>query len=498
MGPYILVIDQSTTTSRAFVFDADQQIVGTARMDVTQHYPQPNWVEQVAEEIWATCLWACKAALRKAGITAADLAGIGIANQRATTIIWDRASGRAIANAIVWRDQRTEEECAALSAAGHDPMVSEKTGLLIQPFYSASKISWLLGSVEGAREKALAGALAFGTVDSYLMFRLTGGRVHATDATNASQTTLFNIATNQWDDDLLALFDVPAALLPEVMDSADDYGPSDAAIFGAAVPILGVVGNQQTALIGQACFEPGMLKATYYEHCFTLLNTGSDIVRSAHRLLSTIAYRLNGQSTYAIEGAIVSVGGSLQWLHDDLELFEWDEMEKLAGAASSTRSLYMVPAFVGAGSDWWAQQARGGLFGATRGTRRPDMVRAALEAVGYQSNDLIETMRKDWGRATEIAIRVDGEMAASNWTMQFLADVTQVAVERSPMVDVTSLGAAWLAGWKAGIWPDSAGFAQRRVTDRQFEPRIDLELRQRKLHGWRDAVQRVLPTASAR
>jgi len=498
MGPYILVIDQSTTSSRAYVFDTDQRIVGTARMDVTQHYPQAAWVEQVAEEIWATCLWACKAALRKAGITAAELGGIGIANQRATTIIWERATGRAVANAIVWRDQRTEAACDQLNAAGHGTLVSERTGLLIHPFFSASKIAWLLDTTPGLRQRAAAGELAFGTVDSFLIAKLTGGRVHATDATNASQTTLFDIARSRWDDDLLALFDVPAALLPEVKDSADDYGLSDPGILGTAVPILGVVGNQQAALIGHACFTPGMLKATYDDHCFILLNTGSDIVRSRHRLLSTIAYRIDGQATYAIEGAVVSVGGSLNWLHDDLELFEWDEMDKLAKAASGPQPLFLVPAFVGAGSDWWEQQARGGLFGVNRGTRRPDLVRAALEAIGYQSNDLIETMRKDWGRDTEISIRVDGSMVSSNWTMQFLADITQALVERSPMVDVTSLGAAWLAGWKAGLWPDSAGFATRRVTDRQFEPQLDATMRQRKLHGWRDAVQRVLPTANTR
>jgi glycerol kinase len=497
MAPYILVIDQSTTSSRATIFDAGQNIVGSARMDVTQHYPQTAWVEQVAEEIWATCLWACKAALRKAGVKAGDLAGIGIANQRATTLVWDRATGRAIANAIVWRDQRTAADCTALNNAGHAAMVTQRTGLLIHPYFSATKIKWLLDTIEGARERALAGELAFGTVDSFLIYRLTGGRVHATDATNASQTALFDIVTNRWDAGLLELFDVPATVLPAVMDSADDFGLTDASIFGAAMPILGVVGNQQAALIGQACFTPGMLKSTYDEHCFMLLNTGGDIVRSEHRLLSTIAYRLGGKPTYAIEGAIVSVGGSLQWLHDDLEIFEWGEVEKLAKAASASQSIYLVPAFVGAGSDWWEQEARGALFGVSRGTRRPDLVRAALEAVGYQSHDLIETMRQDWGRSAEISIRVDGGMTSSDWTMQFLADITQSVVDRSPMADVISLGAAWLAGWKAGVWPDTEGFAVRRVADRQFQPRMDAELRLKKLDGWRDAVRRALPDAGS-
>jgi glycerol kinase len=493
MGSYILVIDQSTTSSRATVFDTRQNIVGSARMDVTQHHPQTGWVEQVAEEIWATCLWACKAALRKAGIDAGDLAGIGIANQRATTVVWERATGRAIANAIVWRDQRTAADCTALGKAGHAAMVSQRTGLLIHPYFSATKIKWLLDTIEGARDRARAGELAFGTIDSFLIYRLTGGRVHATDATNASQTMLFDIVTNTWDADLLELFDIPANVLPAVMDSADDFGRTDPIVFGAAVPIRGAVGNQQSALIGQACFTPGMLKSTYDEHCFMLLNTGSDIVRSEHRLLSTIAYRLAGKTTYALEGAIVSVGGSLQWLHDDLEIFEWGEVEKLAKAAGASQPIYLVPAFVGAGSDWWEQQARGALFGVSRGTKRADLVRAALEAVGFQSHDLIETMRKDWGRSTEISIRVDGGMTSSDWTMQFLADITRSVVDRSPLTDVTSLGAAWLAGWKAGVWPDTDGFAARRVTSREFQPRMDAELGRNKLDGWQDAVRRALP-----
>jgi glycerol kinase len=495
MGPYILVIDQSTTSSQAIVFDAEQAIVGTARMDVTQHYPQTDWVEQVAEEIWATCLWVCKAALRKAGITANQLAGIGISNQRATTVIWERASGKTIANAVVWRDQRTTDHCSALNASEHGEMVSARTGLLIHPYFSATKIQWLLDTIEGARARAEAGELAFGTIDSFLIYRMTGGRVHATDATNASQTILFDICKNVWDPELLALFDVPAGLLPEVRDSAADFGSTEPGILGASVPILGVIGNQQAALIGHACFAPGMLKSTYDEHCFTLLNTGNDIVRSEHRLLSTIAYRLDGKPTYALEGAIVSVGGSLQWLHDDLEIVQWNEVEKLAKAANPNQSVYLVPAFVGAGSEWWERQARGALFGVSRGTRRQDLVRAALEAVGYQSHDLIETMRKDWGRDIEISVRVDGGMVSSDWTMQFLADITQSVVDRSPMVDVTALGAAWLAAWKAGVWPDMEGFAARRVSDRQFQPRIDAEIRRSKLAGWRDAVARVSPVA---
>ncbi|MDB5587711.1 MAG: glpK [Devosia sp.] len=497
MKPYILVIDQSTLASFAFVFDAEQNIVGMGKMELTQHYPQPGWVEQVAEEIWATCLWACKTALRKAGITAGDLAGIGITNQRATTLIWDRATGRAIHNAVIWRDQRTASHCTALKDAGHEPMLAQRTGLLIHPYFSASKVKWLLDNVEGARDRAAKGELAFGSVDSFLIYRLTGGRAHATDATNASQTILFDIEANIWDPELLDLFDVPANILPRVLDSADDFGLTDPGVLGAAVPILGVVGNQQAALIGQACFAPGMLKSTYDEHCFVLLNTGGDIVRSTHRLLSTIAYRLDGKSTYALEGAIVSVGGSLQWLHDDLEIFDhWDQAEKLASASDPSLPIYLVPAFVGAGSDWRETDARGALFGLSRGARPHDLVRAALEAVGYQSHDLIETMRKDWGHAGEIVIRADGNMIASDWTLQFLADITEATVDRAPLADMTPLGVAWLAGWKAGVWPDAAGFAARRASDREFHPRMEPELRRKKLDGWRDAVRRTLPEAT--
>ncbi|MEO8685506.1 MAG: glycerol kinase [Devosia sp.] len=496
MRRYILVIDQSTLLSQAMVFDTEQNIVGMGKMELTQHEPQRGWVEQVPEEIWATCLWACKTALRKAGITAAELAGIGITNQRATTVIWDRATGKAIYNAVVWRDQRTAGDCIALGSPAAKEMVICRTGLLIHPYFSASKIKWILDHVEGARERAERGELAFGTIDSFLIHRLTGGKVHATDATNASQTILFDIATNQWDAELLELFGVPAALLPEVKDSADDYGKSDAQVLGAAVPILGVVGNQQSALIGQACFAPGMLKSTFDAHCFALLNTGDDIVRSQHRLLSTIAYRLEGKSTYALEGAIVMVGGSLQWLHDDLDIIEqWDQVEKMAAASDPAQPIYLVPAFVGAGSDWRETEARGALFGVSRGARRHDLVRAALEAVGYQSHDLIETMREDWGGSGEIVIRVDGTMIASDWTMQFLADITGIVVDRPPMADSTALGAAWLAGWRAGLWPDAAGFAARRVTERRFEPGMDAELRRTKLLGWRDAVKRTRPDA---
>jgi glycerol kinase len=494
MPTHILAIDQSTASTRALVFDATQNIVGEGSMEVTQHQTEPDYVEQVPEEIWATCLWACETALRRAGITARDLAGIGIANQRSTAIIWDRATGRPIHNAIVWRDQRTASACANLIHAGHEDLVRAKTGLLIHPFFSALKVKWLLDNVEGARERAERGELAFGTIDSYLVWRLTGGKVHATDATNAAQTALFDIRTNRWDPELLDLFDVPAQLLPEVRDSADDYGNAEAEIFEVPVPILGVVGNQQAALIGQACFAPGMLKATYDEHCFAMLNTGDDVVRSERRLLSTIAYRLDGKPTYAIEGAVVFVGGGLQWLRDDIALIEnWGQLDSLAATSDPTLPIYMVPGFIGGGADWLDVEAHGAIVGLSRGTRPADLVRAALEAAGFQSHDLFSTMRQDWGNDSDIVIRADGEVTASDWNMQFLADITQMQVVRTTSSEITALGAAWLAAWRAGLWPGPAEFGNRRAKSREFHPRMSADLRQTKLDGWRVATGRLAP-----
>lgn len=494
MTSHILVIDQNTTATRALVFDAAQNIVGDGNMELTQHGTGPGQAEQVPEEIWATCLWACETALRRAGITARELAGIAIATQRSTAIVWDRATGRAIHNAIVWRDQRTAVACSELIAAGHEQRVRDRTGLLIHPFFSALKVRWLLDNVPGARERALQGELAFGTIDSFLLWRFTGGKTHATDATNAAQTALFDIAANRWDPDLLNLFDVPAAVLPEVKDSADDYGLCAAEVLGAPVPILGVIGNQQAALIGHACFAPGMLKATYDEHCFAMLNTGSDIVHSDHRLLTTIAYRLDGKPTYALEGAVVSVGGGLQWLHDDVALIEdWDQLDRMAAASDPALPLYMVPGFIGGGSDWLEDEALGAVVGLSRGTRPADLVRAALEAVGFQSRELFGTMRQDWGNAGDIVIRADGGVTSSDWNMQFLADITGMRVVRTTSSDITALGAAWLAAWRAGLWPDQAHFEPRGLKSREFQPRMAEPVRQGKLDGWLAATGRIVP-----
>lgn len=493
MSGFVLAIDQGTTSSRAIVFDGEQKIAGLGKMEFTQHFPSAGWVEHVPDEIWATCVWSAKTALRKAGLDAPEIAAIGITNQRETTIVWDKATGKAIHNAIVWQDRRTAAICDDLKAQGKEPLVAQKSGLLLDPYFSGTKIGWILDNVEGARARAERGELAFGTVDSWLIWQLTGGKVHATDVTNACRTLLYNIETNDWDDELLELMRVPRAMLPEVKDSADDFGTADPDILGAAIPIRGVAGDQQAATIGQACFKPGMLKSTYGTGCFALLNTGTDLVRSSNRLLTTIAYRIDGETTYALEGAIFMAGASVQWLRDMLRLFD-DAAESgaMARAADETQDVYLVPAFVGLGAPWWDADARGAIFGLTRGTGANELTRAALEAVCYQTHDLISAMRKDWTGASDTVLRVDGGMVGSDWTMQCLADILDAPVDRPTILETTALGAAWLAGFKAGVWPDMEGFAQRWQLDRQFNPHMEAAVRDRKIKGWRDAVQRTL------
>ena len=493
MSGYILAIDQGTTSSRAIVFNEHQQIVGMGKMEFTQHFPASGWVEHVPEEIWATCLWAMKTALKKAGITAAEIAAIGITNQRETTIVWDKATGKAIHNAIVWQDRRTAPMCERLKKAGKEKLVARKTGLLLDPYFSATKIGWILDNVKGARKRAERGELAFGTVDSYLIWRLSNGTSHATDASNASRTLLYNIETGDWDDELLALFRVPRAMLPALKDNADDFGTAGRNILGAEIPICGAAGDQQAATIGQACFEPGMMKSTYGTGCFALLNTGSDMVRSKNRLLTTVAYRLNGKTTYALEGAIFVAGASVQWLRDKLRLFEDSgDAGTMAKASDPASEVYLVPAFVGLGAPWWDAEARGAIYGLTRNTGPSDLARAALESVAYQTQDLFSAMRKDWKGARDTVLRVDGGMVASDWTMQFLSDILDVPVDRPTILETTALGAAWLAGWQAGVWPDARGFSKRWSLDRQFNPSMDPAVRKKKLAGWRDAVQRTL------
>ena len=495
MSPRLVAVDQGTTSSRAIVFRADLTIEAVAQQEFPQHYPAPGHVEHDPDDLWRTTLATLRDAVAKAGIGPAAIAAIGITNQRETTLVWERATGRPIHRAIVWQDRRTAETCAALKADGAEPLVAARTGLLLDPYFSATKIARILDDVPGARARAQAGELAFGTVDCFLLWRLTGGRVHATDATNASRTALFDIHRGVWDEELCRLFRVPMGLLPEVRDSAADYGTTDPEILGAPVAIRGIAGDQQAATVGQACFAPGMMKSTYGTGCFALLNTGAMAVASKNRLLTTIAYQLAGKRTYALEGAIFIAGAAVQWLRDGLGLVAHaSETGAMAAASDPAQPVFFVPAFVGLGAPWWDAEARGALFGLTRGTTRNEIVRATLEAVGLQTLDLIEAMRADWGAAGETVLRVDGGMTASDWTMQFLADILDAPVDRPVIQETTALGAAYLAGLGAGVLPEPEVFAKTWTLERRFTPAMDPAIRAAKRAGWADAVRRTLST----
>ena len=491
---YILVIDQGTTSSRAIIFDSAMRVTASAQEEFTQHFPKSGWVEHEVSDIWASTASTCRGAIEKAGITARDIAAIGITNQRETTLVWDRETGAPIHNAIVWQDRRTSDMCAALKADGFEPEVTEKTGLLLDPYFSGTKLKWLLDNVEGAREKAKAGKLMFGTVDSYLIWKLTGGVSHVTDATNAARTMLYNIREGQWDAEICARFDIPMSMLPEVRDCASDFGTTRSDLFGVPLPILGVAGDQQAATIGQACFTPGMLKSTYGTGCFALLNTGDTLVRSQSRLLGTIAYQFDGKPTYALEGSIFIAGAVVQWLRDGLKMIrEASETQPLAEQADLGQELYMVPAFTGLGAPYWDADARGAIYGLTRNSGPAEFARAALESVGFQTRDLLEAMKSDWHDAEDKGVlRVDGGMSASDWSMQFLSDIIGAPVDRPKVLETTALGAAWLAGMRAGVYPDQAEFAAQWALDRRFEPAMDEATRDRRYAGWKDAVKRTL------
>jgi glycerol kinase len=493
MANYILAIDQGTTSSRAIVFDKKLVPKGSGQKEFRQFFPASGWVEHDAEEIWKSVLVTVKAALAKAKVKPAAIASIGITNQRETVVVWDRKTGKPIHKAIVWQDRRTSEKCAEMKAAGLEAAFSAKTGLLLDPYFSGTKLAWLLDHVKGARARAEAGELAFGTIDSFLIWRLTGGKVHATDATNASRTLLYNIHTGQWDEELLRLLNIPAGLLPEVKDCAADYGMTEKRLFGAAIPIGGVAGDQQAATIGQACFKPGMMKSTYGTGCFAILNTGERAVTSHNRLLTTVAYQLNGKRTYALEGAIFIAGAAVQWLRDGLKLVKKaSETGPLAKAADDSQQVYLVPAFVGLGAPYWNAEARGALFGLTRGTSNKEVARAALEAVCYQTRDLLEAMKKDWGSAGDTVLRVDGGMTASDWTMQCLADILDAPVDRPKILETTAVGAAYLAGLQAGLLPPPEIFATSWKRDRRFAPKMKPALREAKYAGWKEAVRKLL------
>jgi len=491
---HILAIDQGTTSSRAILFDAQMRVVATAQEEFPQHFPQSGWVEHDPTDIWATVASTCRGVIEKADLTARDIAAIGITNQRETTLVWDRDSGQPIHNAIVWQDRRTAERCEKLKSEGFETEITDKTGLLLDPYFSGTKLQWLLQNVEGAAAKAKAGKLLFGTVDCYLIWKLTGGAVHATDATNAARTMLYNIKLGQWDKDICQRLGIPVNMLPEVRDCAASFGMIRADLFGRELPILGVAGDQQAATIGQACFAPGMLKSTYGTGCFALLNTGDRPVTSTHRLLTTIAYQFDGKPTYALEGSIFIAGAVVQWLRDGLKLIrEAKETQPLAQTADPGQELYMVPAFTGLGAPHWDPHARGAIFGLTRNSGPAEFARAALESVGFQTLDLLDAMHADWqGKGEANVLRVDGGMSASDWSMQFLADIIAAPVDRPAVLETTALGAAWLAGMQAGVYPDQAGFSAGWALDQRFEPQMDSETRARRVAGWKDAVARTL------
>jgi glycerol kinase len=490
MSNLIIALDQGTTSSRTIIFDQNYQIVEQAQQEFTQHFPEDGWVEHDAMDIWNTTLATAKQAMASAGVTAKDIAAIGITNQRETTVIWDRQTGEPIYNAIVWQDRRTAALCNQLKEQGLESSVTEKTGLLLDPYFSATKVAWILDNVSGARDRAERGELAFGTVDSWLLWNLTDGE-HATDATNASRTMLYNIHRGYWDDELLELFNVPRSLLPEVKDSAADFGTTS--LLGDPINIYGIAGDQQAATLGQACFDVGMMKSTYGTGCFALLNTGDTAVTSTNRLLTTIAYQLDGKPTYALEGSIFIAGAAVQWLRDGLGIIESaSQSGQLAKDADPTQSVYMVPAFTGLGAPWWDADARGALLGLTRGTGPAEIAKAALESVCYQTLDLLNAMRADWAQEAETVLRVDGGMVASDWTMQCLADILQAPVDRPVIAETTALGAAWLAGSRAGVWPDQAGFAASWQLESNFAPQMSVEDRDVKVAGWNKAVRRVL------
>jgi glycerol kinase len=473
------------------LFNKDFSICGQSQKEFAQHFPDSGWVEHDPMDIWRTTLETSKEVIANAGITSSDIAAIGITNQRETTLIWDRKTGLPIYNAIVWQDRRTAALCTELKRLNHEALVSERTGLLLDPYFSATKIAWILDNIPNARPRAERGELAFGTVDTWLLWNLTDGQSHATDATNASRTLLYNIHRGQWDDDLLDLFNVPRQLLPEVKDSAADFGSTD--LFGKPINIYGIAGDQHAATIGQACFEPGMMKSTYGTGCFALLNTGTTAVKSNNRMLTTIAYQLEGKTTYALEGSIFIAGAAVQWLRDGLGIIESAKQSgELAAQADDHQQVYMIPAFTGLGAPWWDADARGALIGLTRGTGPAEISRAALESVCYQTLDLLNAMQADWGNSATTVLRVDGGMVASDWTMQRLADILQAQVDRPVIAETTALGAAWLAGSRAGVWPDQAGFANSWQLDKSFAPQMDKPERDCKVAGWDIAVKRVL------
>ena len=490
---YILSIDQGTTSSRGVLFDENYEIISIGQNEFTQFFPDSGCVEHDPEEIWTSTLESCRSAIKQSKIDPNQIRAIGITNQRETTVVWDKETGMPIYNAIVWQDRRTSDYCQSLRSLGHESLVNQKTGLLLDPYFCATKIAWILDNVDGAREKANKGGLLFGTIDCFLMWRLSNQKIHSTDATNACRTLLYNIHEGCWDKDLLDLFNVPASMLPEVYDNAADFGVADESIFGSEIAIAASIGDQPSALVGQACFHPGMVKSTYGTGCFVLINTGYEPVKSNNKLLTTLAFQVNGKTCYALEGSIFIAGAAVQWLRDGLKFIESAEQsETLAMKADDSQDVYLVPAFVGLGAPHWDPDCRGALFGMTRNTGPAEITKATLESVCYQTSDLLSAISKDLGESKLSAIRVDGGMAASNWTMQMLSDLVELPVDRPKNLETTALGAAYLAGMQVGFYPPMDEFSESWQSESQFNSKMKEELRARKLAGWKDAVRRTL------
>ncbi len=495
---FVLAIDQGTTSSRAILFDKKMEIVAVSQKEFPQHFPFSGWVEHNPDDIYDTVISTCRAVLQKASIGAKDVVSIGITNQRETTLVWDKKTGKTIYNAIVWQDRRTSGYCGSLKEQGYETLIREKTGLLLDPYFSGTKLKWILDNVRDARERANRGELLFGTIDSYLIWKLTGGKSHFSDATNAARTMLFNIKTLKWDEEICSLLDIPISMLPEVKNCADDFGYTSKELFGEEIQICGVAGDQQAATIGQACFEPGMLKSTYGTGCFALLNTGADMVLSDNRLLTTIAYQLDGKTTYALEGSIFVAGAVVQWLRDGLGIItKASETQELAKRADDEQQLYIVPAFTGLGAPYWDADCRGAIFGLTRNSGPAEFSKAALQSVGYQTKDLLEAMYSDLSLHSTLAeknpvLRVDGGMSASDWTIQFLSDILGAKVDRPKILETTALGVAWLAGMFREHYPKMDEFAKNWALERRFEPNMDDFHRDRLYAGWKDSVNRTL------
>ncbi len=490
MPKYIMALDQGTTSSRAIIFDENGLIKGVTNREFTQIYPKPGWVEHDAMEIWGSQIGVAKEVLLKCGLSVNDIAAIGITNQRETTVVWDKNTGKPVYNAIVWQCRRTAQICDDLKARGLTEKIREKTGLVVDAYFSGTKVKWILDNVEGAREKAEKGELLFGNIDTWLIWNLTGGKVHVTDYSNASRTMLFNIHKLDWDDEILKELNIPRAMLPKVMPSSHIYGYTTTEVFGGEIPIAGDAGDQQAALFGQACYAPGMAKNTYGTGCFMLMNTGEKAVESKSGLLTTIAWGADGKVEYALEGSIFIAGAVIQWLRDELRVLDnAAQSEELATKVEDNNGVYLVPAFVGLGAPYWDMYARGAILGLTRGAKREHIVRAALESICYQTRDVLEAMQKDSG-ITLKSLKVDGGAVANNFLMQFQSDILGVPVDRPKVIETTALGAAYLAGLAVGYWKDKNDISAKWQIDRTFKPQMDIDTKERLYKGWKKAVKR--------